>query len=85
MAKKTATPATDGTPTRAVKAPRAAKAAGTPRPRARKAASTGGGPSPDLVEEIRIRAYYRSLSREVHAADPMADWLEAEAEVTQGR
>ncbi len=78
MAKKAATTST--TPARSVKT---SKPAGTPRPRTRKAAVAAPVYEPDVVDQIRVRAYYRSLARPGHEADPMADWLEAESEVKQ--
>ena len=37
------------------------------------------------TEYIRERAYYLSLERDECAADPIADWLRAERELTIGR
>ena len=34
------------------------------------------------TEHIRVRAYYLSLERNGRAADPIADWLRAERELT---
>jgi hypothetical protein len=34
------------------------------------------------TERIRVRAYYLSLERNGCAADPIADWLRAERELT---
>jgi hypothetical protein len=34
------------------------------------------------AEYIRVRAYYLSLERNGRAADPIADWLRAERELT---
>jgi hypothetical protein len=36
------------------------------------------------TEHIRVRAYYLSLERNGCAADPIADWLRAERELTTG-
>jgi hypothetical protein len=37
------------------------------------------------TEYIRVRAYYLSLERNGCVADPIADWLRAEGELTTGR
>jgi hypothetical protein len=48
-------------------------------------------PAPDKraimtpAEHIRERAYYLSLERKGLAADPIADWLRAERELTTGK
>jgi hypothetical protein len=34
------------------------------------------------TEDIRVRAYYLSIERNGSAADPIADWLRAERELT---
>jgi hypothetical protein len=39
-------------------------------------------PSPEaLLEHVRVRAYYLFLERNGEAADPVADWLQAEHEL----
>ena len=37
------------------------------------------------TEHVRVRAYYLSLARNGCSPDPIADWLRAERELTNGR
>jgi hypothetical protein len=60
---------------------RPARAQGRPT-RAKKVSPTAQHAGDDVREShIRVRAYYLSLERNGHPADPLSDWLRAEHEL----
>ena len=86
-----ATKKTSATPRRKTSADPDNVAASTPRragtaaTRRKAQAPATPQPAPELTEDdVRVHAYFLSLQRNGHQGDPVADWLRAERELTQG-